>query len=203
MISAIVLAAGESKRMGAANKLLLPFGGKALVAHMVDSILACHVHETLVILGYEAELVKKALSRRSVRFVENRDYSQGMTTSIQAGVRAMTAGSNGIMICLSDLPLLQSEELESLIHEFEGAYAHNKKLIVLPAYRGQRGNPVIFSVYYKSQILEHEEQNGCRGLIRQNEDQVDVIEMKNAHALNDIDTKSDYEQLVSGNKEMQ
>ena len=200
MITAIVLAAGESKRMAAANKLLLPFGGKALVAHMVDALLACHVHETIVILGHEAVLIKEALNNRQVRFVENQQFLHGMTTSIQTGVRAMAAECNGIMVCLSDLPLVQTEELKRLIHVFEEAYTSNKKLIVLPSYHGQRGNPVIFSVYYKTQILKHEEQNGCRGLIRQYENQVRVVAMETAHVLNDIDTRTDYERLVSDNK---
>ena len=201
MISAIVLAAGESKRMGRPNKLLLPFDGKALVAHLVDAILASNVRETLVILGYEAAFVKNALRSRKVRFVENQHYLQGMTTSIQAGVREVDAESNGIMVCLSDLPLVQTEELNRLILEFEEASVTNRKQIVLPSYQGHRGNPVIFSVYYKSRILKHREENGCRGLIRQYKDQVQAVEMPTSHVLTDIDTKTDYEILVSGNRQ--
>ncbi|MBF0276806.1 MAG: molybdenum cofactor cytidylyltransferase [SAR324 cluster bacterium] len=196
MISAIVLAAGESKRMGAENKLLLPFRDKTLIESIVDNVLASEVHEVILVLGHEADRIRKALQNRHIRFVNNTDFRNGMTTSIQAGINAISSLSDGIMICLSDLPFIQSEEMNELIHSFENAIQRNKKQIVLPTFQGQRGNPVIFSMLYKAEILEHQGANGCKGVIRQNQSQVLEIEMSTANVLKDIDTKDDYAALV-------
>ncbi len=200
MISAIVLAAGESKRMGAQNKLLLPLGEKTLIENSVDNILASDVSEVVIVLGHQAERVKEVLQNRlpncRMKFVENSAYQEGMTTSIQTGMKAIAADSEGVMVCLSDLPFLQTDELNELIHAFGEAVKKNEKQIVLPAFQGQRGNPVIFSVYYKSEILAYQGLNGCQGVIKQNPAQVLKIEMRTANALKDIDTKSDYETLV-------
>ena len=196
MISAIVLAAGESKRMGAPNKLLLPFGEKTLIEQMVDHVLQAEVQEVILVLGHEAERVRDVLANRPIQFVQNADYQEGRTTSIQAGMLAIAAETNGVMICLSDLPFIQSEELNALIAAFETVYETNTKSIVLPTFQGQQGHPVIFSVYYQSQILAHKGVHGCRGVIEQNSDQIVTLEMRTANVLKDIDTKEDYEKFV-------
>ncbi|MFW9928071.1 MAG: NTP transferase domain-containing protein, partial [Candidatus Thorarchaeota archaeon] len=87
MISAIVLAAGESTRMGNKNKLLLPFGDKLLIQQIVDNVLNSNVDETLVVVGYEAERIRDALRNRDIKFIDNSDFHEGMTTSIHAGIK--------------------------------------------------------------------------------------------------------------------
>ena len=111
MIAALVLAAGQSTRMGTANKLLLPFRGSTVVAQTVDAVLASGVAETIVVVGHEAERVREALNGKAVGLVENPDYTQGMATSIHAGINAVQSGTSAVMVCLSDLPLLEAGEL--------------------------------------------------------------------------------------------
>lgn len=196
MISAIVLGAGESKRMGAQNKLLLPFGEKTLIETIVENVVASVVSEVIVVLGHEAEQVQAVLQHYPVQLVLNTNYQAGMTTSIQAGVRAVSSETDGIMVCLSDLPYVQTEDFNTLMQSFEVAKATNERQIVLPTFQGQRGNPVIFSVDYKSQILNQQGINGCRGVIQQNPDQVRKVEMPTSHVLIDIDTKEDYKNVL-------
>ncbi len=107
MITAIILAAGESRRYGHANKLFLPYRDKTLIEHTVDVVSASRVTELVVVLGHEAERVRAVLGDRQIVIVENPSYRQGMVTTIQAGIRAAWAGIDGWMICLSDLPLLE------------------------------------------------------------------------------------------------
>jgi molybdenum cofactor cytidylyltransferase len=195
MISAIVLAAGMSTRMGAENKLLLPFRGTTLIGNMVDVVTGSRVGETLVILGHEAERVRAALAGKPVTFVDNPNYAEGMGSSVQAGVRAVSPQATGIMVCLTDLPLIESAELDRLIAAFEAGQAG--KSIAVPCHQGQRGNPVLFSARFRDEVLgTRGPVAGCRGIVKKYPDQVIEVEMAHDHILRDIDTIEDYRRLV-------
>jgi molybdenum cofactor cytidylyltransferase len=198
MISAILLSAGESKRMGSRNKLLLPFGSTTLIEQSVDHLLGSKAQEVIVVLGHEATRVREVLTGRKLKFVENHHYREGMTSSIQAGLRAIASEANGMMICLSDLPNIDAKEFDTIIDVFEAGSKQNEKLIVVPTHRDKRGNPVIFASHYRAQILSHEEPGGCKGVIEQNLDQVVDAVMSTAHVLEDIDTETQYESRARG-----
>ena len=191
---AIVPAAGMSLRMGQ-NKLLLAFNGKPLIAHAVDTLLGSAVDEVVVVLGHDADKVRENGGKK-VKFVENPDYREGLSTSVRAGIAAVSAQASAIMIYLADQPLLAPEEINSLIRAFAEARKLNKSIVV-PFFRGRRGNPVILDSAYNAAILDVAGETGCRRVIRRNPDQVFVVEMENDHAVRDIDTMEDYERLVS------
>ena len=150
MISAILLAAGQSTRMAPANKLLLPFRGTTLVEHMVDVLARSRVGETIVVLGHQAERVRPLLAGRPIRIAEAPDHAEGMAASIRAGLACVSHHSAGAMVCLTDLPLLEPAEIDRLIAAFEGA---GDKSIVIPRHQGQRGNPVLFSLRHREEVL--------------------------------------------------
>ncbi|MBV8415979.1 MAG: molybdenum cofactor cytidylyltransferase [Verrucomicrobia bacterium] len=194
MITAIVPAAGMSTRMGQ-NKLLLPFQGKPLIGHAVDTLLASAVDEVIVVLGHDAGKLREKLAGKQVRFVDNPSYREGLSTSVRAGINAVSAQAVGIMIYLADQPLLEPDEVNSLIRAFaEARNAH--KNIVVPVYHGQRGNPVIVDVSYKEAILDVVGETGCRRVIKRNPDRVLIVEMEADHAIRDVDTMEEYERLV-------
>src|SRR5215469_768373 len=194
MITAIVPAAGMSTRMGQ-NKLFLPFQGKPLIGHAVDTLLASAVAEVIVVLGHDAGKLRERLAGKQVRFVDNPSYREGLSTSIRAGINAVSAQAVGIMIYLADQPLLEPDEVNLLIRAFaEARNAH--KNIVVPVYHGQRGNPVIVDVSYKEAILDVVGETGCRRVIKRNPDRVLVVEMETDHAIRDVDTMEEYERLV-------
>lgn len=195
MIAAIVPAAGMSTRMGGVNKLLLTFRGKALIEHAVDTLLSSEVDEIIVVLGYEAEKVKEKLKGKRVRVVENSSYHEGMGTSIRAGLAAVPPEASAIMIYLADQPLLEPDDLNRLIRAFAEAKDKNKSIVV-PFFRGQRGNPVILDSCYKEAILEIVGDMGCKHVIKRNPDRVLVVEMETDHVLRDIDRIEDYEELL-------
>jgi len=195
MVSAIVLAAGESRRMGEQNKLLLPFRGKTLLETVVDNILASNAFETIVVVGHQAEQIEKVLSNRDVRFVKNPRYRNGMTTSIQAGVNTASPQASGFMICLSDLPFITPSAFNRLIDCFTQVSAAEIRAIVQPEFKGQPGNPVIFPAAYKSEILEHTGANGCKAIVAAHLEKITRIKMKSDHILRDIDVLGDYERL--------
>jgi molybdenum cofactor cytidylyltransferase len=192
---AVVPAAGVSARMGQ-NKLLLTFQGKPLIAHAVDTLLGSAVDEVVLVLGHEADKVREKLAGKSVRFVENPNYREGLSTSVRAGIEAVAAHASAIMIYLADQPLLVPEEVNSLIRAFVEARKANKSIVV-PFFRGQRGNPVILDSAYRQAILDIAGDTGCRRVIKRNPDQVFAVEMETDHVVRDVDTIEEYERLVS------
>lgn len=195
MITALVPAAGMSRRLGR-NKLLLPFKGKPLIAHAVDTITASMVDEIIVVLGHEAVQVRAAIGKKRVRFVDNPDYQQGLGTSVRAGFAAVPGHATAIMIYLADQPLLEAGDVNFLIRAFAEASKINKSVVV-PLFRGQRGNPVLVSSSHQAAILTMAGETGCRRVIKQNPDQVLTVEMETDHVVRDIDTMEAYERLLA------
>lgn len=190
---AIVPAAGMSTRMGQ-NKLLLRFRGKPLIVHAVDTLLESEVDEVIVVLGHEAEKVKEKLEGKRLTFVENRDYREGMSTSIRAGLAAVPSRASALMIYLADQPLLEPDDVNRVIRAFAEAREHNKTIVV-PFFRGQRGNPVILDSSYREAIFEAVGDVGCKRVIKRNPNKVFVVEMATDHVVRDVDTIEDYGRL--------
>jgi molybdenum cofactor cytidylyltransferase len=210
MVSAILLAAGSSERMKPRNKLLLPFRGSTVVATTCGRILAAEgIGELILVTGYESGKVERAVAghlslsqpaptshpspggRIPWQLVHNPDFETGMTSSIRAGVAAATG--DGYMICLSDMVLITSGEYSSLAASFAARYFVDHKCICLPAYLGAKGNPVIFSSFYRAAILAHPEKEGCKTIVRANPEHQFEVEMPTDHILRDIDDPAAYQ----------
>ena len=161
ILSAVVPAAGMSVRMGQ-NKLFLTFQGKPLIAHAVDTLLASAVDEVVVVLGHEADKVREKLAGKKVIFVENPDYREGLSTSVRAGIAAVAADASAIMIYLADQPLLAPEDINLLIRAFAEARKLNKSIVV-PFFRGRRGNPVILDSAYNDPLFATKCPPQCNG----------------------------------------
>ncbi len=191
MISAIILAAGESRRMGVQNKLLLQIDSEVLIRKFVKSVSNSLVDAVLVVVGFEAEKIKAVLHDQAVKFVENHRYEEGMTTSIQSGVKASSNESTGLMICLADMPFAETSDLNLLIQAFNDYRSTESSLIIVPVFQGRRGNPVLFSEVFRDKILTHKGE-GCREIVRQFPHYVKEVSMENDNLLRDIDTPEDY-----------
>lgn len=195
MLSAIVLAAGMSTRMGQ-NKLLLAFKNKPLIAHAVDTLLASEVDEIVVVLGHEAEKVRDNIQGRQLRLVQNPDYHEGLSTSVRVGVAAVSSQAGGIMIYLADQPLLEPADVNHLARAFVRAREADKSIVV-PFFHGQRGNPVILDSSYRGAMAEVVGDVGCKRVIKRYPDKVFVVEMETDHVVRDVDNIEDYEWVVS------
>jgi molybdenum cofactor cytidylyltransferase len=187
MLSAILLAAGESKRMGE-PKQLMPFGQSTIVEQAIDNLLSSAVSEIIVVLGYRAEEVIKTIAARPLRIVINPDYQQGMSTSIIAGLNLVASQSQAVMLALGDQPLVDSQTINRLIAEF---YNHDKG-IAIPTYQGKGGHPVIFTIKYKQELLELKGDIGGREIIKHHPDDVLEVAIDCESVISDIDTREDY-----------
>lgn len=196
MLSAIVPAAGSSRRMQLKNKLLLPYGEKTILSHTLETILSAGIEEVIVVTGYEAEQVRDSIRHLNVRITFNPLHETGLTGSIQAGVRL--AAGNGFMICLPDMVKITMEEYSLLKNAFEDRVKSHDHCICLPMFRGETGNPVVFSAWYKDSILQHAEKDGCRNIVRANPSEIHPVSMPSDHILKDIDFPDQYQALQNG-----
>ncbi len=192
MVSAILLAAGESKRMGE-PKLLMPFGRSTILEQTIDNLLNSAVSEVIVVLGYRAEEVMPKIGTKPVKLAINPIYHQGMSTSIITGLNLIDDRAEAVMLVLADQPFVDSKIINRLIQQF---YAHNKG-IVIPAYQSKRGHPIIFAIKYKAELSGLKGDIGGRQLIEKHPE--DVLEVAvNSPSINiDIDTISDYHSRVN------
>jgi molybdenum cofactor cytidylyltransferase len=188
-ISAIILAAGESKRMGQ-PKLLMPFGKTTILGQTVDNYLNSRVNETIVIVGDKYKEISALLRNRSIRVIRNSVFQAGMGTSIVAGVSSANVESHALIIGLGDQPLIDIDTINHLITQF---VSHSEG-IVYPVVNGMRGHPVIFSVKYKAELLLLEGDMGGREVIRRHPDDVLEIPVDCEEVSIDIDTPDNYTQ---------
>lgn len=195
MLTVIVLAAGMSRRMGGENKLLLPFDGKTMLETTLDHILAAGAGEVVVVAGHEADRIRSILGNRPVTVVFNPDYATGMTTSIQAGVRAASAQAEGFMICLSDMPLIQAETYRALAGIFFEKKKTEERVIVQPFIENTPGNPVIFSAFYKNDILALDFSEGCKPIVQAHRALVIQVNVATDAVLRDADTVEAFEEM--------
>ncbi len=194
-ISAIVLAAGESRRMGK-PKQLLPLGSRTILEQVIDNLLSSKVSEVIVVLGYRAEEIRKRLSGKSVRFVINHDYQQGMSSSIVAGLKSVDMKTKAAMLVLGDQPFIGSDTINCFIDIFN---SHDRGIVV-PVYQGKRGHPVIFSIKYRDELLGLTGDTGAKKVIASHESDVLEITVASECVCRDIDTISDYDSSLDIHK---
>jgi molybdenum cofactor cytidylyltransferase len=191
-VAAVLLAAGASRRMGAANKLLLPIEGVPMVRRAAESLLASAAGEVVAVLGHEGAPVAAALEGLALRTVSNPDHGSGQMTSVRAGIAALSDPWSGVLVCLADQPALTSADIDFLIESFGATQGEH---ILVPTREGARGNPVLLPAAFRDDLAGGGMNVGCRQLIDRNPDRVRTIEVPNDHFTTDIDTPEAYAAL--------
>lgn len=187
MVWALVLAAGESRRMGK-PKLLLPFGEKTIIENILDNIQRSRVDKILVVLGSHREEILSKIRARPVGTVVNYRYSEGMLSSIQTGFEALPKDTAATLIYLGDQPLIPPSVANDLIE----AYKQTQKGIVLPVYKTRRGHPILIDMKHRKEILNLSPEIGLRELMHNHPEEVQEVEVDTSHILKDIDNPEDY-----------
>ncbi|ASW03917.1 nucleotidyltransferase family protein (plasmid) [Paraburkholderia aromaticivorans] len=192
--SAVVLAAGMSSRMAGKHKLLLPIGGQPAVRRTVSALAAAGPEELVVVTGFNGRDVIDALDGLPVRFQGNPRYEEGQMTSVAAGVAALRMPCSVVLVCLADQVLLDAGDYRELVDAF-GAMPYGS--ILIPAFNGQRGNPVAFSASYVPEVVTGRLNPGCRKLIAEHPDEVFVHEAAHDRFTVDMDTPEDYARILA------
>ena len=192
MIRAMVLAAGRSRRMGT-QKLLLPYRGKPMIAHIVDELLRSPVDQVFVVIGKQGKPILEALAGRPVHFGANTQAEEEMLHSVRAGLSAMPEESAAAMVVLGDQPSITADLVAELVRSFHAA----SRGIVVPTYQGKRGHPLLFAMHYRDEVLTGHEGRGLRGLLEAHPQDVFELEVATAGVLEDIDLPEDYRRAIS------
>jgi molybdenum cofactor cytidylyltransferase len=189
-ISAIILAAGVSSRMGQA-KQLLPLGGSTVLAKTIENVRLAAIDELLVVLGASAETIRHQLPPEALKFVLNPDYQEGMATSLRVGLAAVQEHSNAALIVLGDQPFIRPQTLNQIIEE----YRRTRAQIIIPTHRGNRGNPVLLDRSVFSEVMALEGDIGCRAIFTHHLEDIVKIEVEDEGILLDLDRPEDYDRL--------
>jgi molybdenum cofactor cytidylyltransferase len=192
-VSAIVLAAGTSTRMGRA-KQLLPLGGTTVLAQTLDKVRSARVAEIILVLGASAEAIRQQLPPSlldGLKVVVNQAYGKGMASSLHEGLAALDQRSDAALIILGDQPFIRPQTLGQIVD----GYRRSRAKIVIPSYQGNRGNPVLLDRSVFSEVMALEGDVGCRAIFGSHLEAILKVEVEDKGVLLDIDDQDDYERL--------
>jgi CTP:molybdopterin cytidylyltransferase MocA len=184
----IILAAGESRRMGRL-KALLPFGEKTVIEQVIQSLLHAELAAVTVVLGHRAADIAAVIQPWPVQMLYNPNYQHGMTTSVQVALRDIMPIPDAYLLALVDQPHIAPE----LIHQLLTACAHTAKGVVIPTYHGKRGHPIILAARYRQDILALGPDQGLHLVTRGHPDDTLEIPADTDDILRDMDYQADYE----------
>jgi molybdenum cofactor cytidylyltransferase len=180
----IVLAAGQSRRMGKTNKLLISVEGKPMAQHAIDAARAAGCTPIVVVTGHAAEDVRSALSH-DVIYVHNPDYADGLSTSLRTGIADLPETCDGVIVALGDMPRVTAAHLKALMNAHE---RDEGRLICVPTWNGKRGNPVLWDRRFFSDMATLGGDVGAKHLIGSNEDLVVEVHLDDDAILIDVDS---------------
>jgi len=186
-VHGVLLAAGTSSRYGASNKLLATLDGDPLVRHAARSLCRSDLEGVTVVVGHEADRVRNALAELPLQVRENPDYEAGQSSSVRAGVRAAAdAGAEAALIALGDMPHVSPATVDALID----CYEWGAGTALAAAYRGTRGNPVLFDGRFFDALTDVSGDVGGRDILLSSPDAV-LVDVDDPGVVRDVDTPAD------------
>ncbi len=193
-VAAVILAAGRSTRMQGVNKLLVEIdsddGGEPVIVRVAKAALASTAGPVIVVTGFEADKVKKALGGLDVSFADNPDFAAGLSTSLRTGISAVGEDAQGALVLLGDMPRVSPGLIDALIERF---HAEGAGAICRPVHEGRPGNPVLWPKDMFREMMAIEGDTGARGLLKRFHERVVQVETGDDAIHFDIDVPGDLE----------
>lgn len=190
-ISAVILAAGSSSRMGA-NKLFLPIGDKTVIERVAFELLKSQINQIVAVGGRDFDLLVSILSKYDIEIIENKNYLMGQSTSVACGINMVDKSSEACFFIMGDQPLIDSNFLDQMIYMLE-----DENTIVVPMSNRKRGAPVLFGRRYFEELGNQAGDMGGRNIIKKYSDMVRIYEIENDAFFWDVDTKEDYDRVAN------
>ncbi|KPL11268.1 MAG: hypothetical protein AMS26_20370 [Bacteroides sp. SM23_62] len=188
-VTAIILGAGESSRMGK-PKLLLPFGDTTMIGTVIGNVLASSAEKVIVVLGSNYEDHRLAIKDYPVEIVNNSRYREGMFSSVKCGLKAVSGAADAVMVLLADQPMIGAGEMDKLIE----SYRDSEKKIIIATHGNKRGHPVLIGSKYIHEIVGYPMQGSLRDILQNHPEDICEVQTDNAAILRDIDTEADYQE---------
>ena len=189
MISTIVLAAGQSKRMNGDNKLIKKYNKKYLINHIIGSLIKSKVNKIIVVLGFQSSKVKRIIIKnKKINFVFNKNYKSGMSSSIKTGLKRISKKSIGFLIVQADMPLISKKIVNTLCY----AVRNSNKEIVAPIYKRKMGNPIGFKRSMTRILNKTSGDSGAKKMIKRNKKNLSLIRVNSKSIFKDFNTKKDF-----------
>lgn len=183
-IAGVILAAGQSRRMGAANKLLSKLKGKSFIQLIVENAIAAGLDDIIVVTGFEADRIQAELSGFDVTFAHNQQFAEGLSSSLKTGIEALDPKIDAALILLSDMPFITAEIIKTVATSYSSR--HDERILV-PHFKGRRGNPVLWSRRYFQELVSLSGDQGARALLQAYPEAIFEIDL-GEEILIDIDT---------------
>ncbi|UCD73492.1 MAG: nucleotidyltransferase family protein, partial [Candidatus Bathyarchaeota archaeon] len=191
LISLIVLAAGKSTRFGE-NKLLYKLGDRTVIERVVESALGSQADEVFLVLGYEAERLKRKVSGTGCRFIYNRNFEEGQSSSIKTGLASVARNSKAVLIMPGDIASISSQSIDKVIEE----YRRTRDPILVAAHRGKLGHPILFDKSLFHEIAQiNEETQGLKAIVKKYRTQINKVEVGSKEVLLDLDARDDLDKF--------
>ena len=191
-VGAVLLAAGEARRLGGRPKALLELGGVPLIRRILIAMSGAGVDEVAVVLGHRGDEVEAALRDFPVTILRNPDYGQGQMSSMHAGVAALSPRLDAIIVATADQPLLNAHDITALIGAFK---KRGTASAVVPYVGDERGSPIVLDAAVREAVLAGEASFGCRQWLAAHPDRIVRLETDNRHYTVDVDTPEDIERF--------
>jgi molybdenum cofactor cytidylyltransferase len=189
MIAALILAAGQSRRMGR-PKMLLPWGQLTVIEHVITTFLGAGTQEVVVITGSAREQVEQATQSYPVRRIFNPDYASGeMLSSLQKGLREMAPEVEAVLVALGDQPQIRGATIRKLLD----AYSHEPSSLIVPSFQKRRGHPWLVQRTLWDELLSMDSSRSPRDFLNAHAGEIHYVEIDNPSILADLDTPQDYE----------
>ena len=192
-VGAVLLAAGEGRRMGGVAKSLIALQGVPLINRQLVALSGAGVDEVVVVTGHAREAVEAAVASFPLTLAHNADYAQGQQGSVRVGLHALGPKFDAVLIVLADQPLIAAADLTELIAAFK---KRPRGQVVVPVVQGQRGNPIVLSAEAREDIMASATNLGCRNLIERNPALVYAHQTANTRFVTDLDTPEDVAALA-------
>lgn len=197
MIAGLILAAGESRRMGR-DKPLLTYHGRSFLETIINNLSAAGIEKVTVVLGHHAETIQSAVNLAAVQVVVNHDYQRGQTSSLQLGLATAAADSpEAVILCLVDHPAISAEVIGKLAERFKST----RPPVLIPTYTGQHGHPIVINRTLFPELMALPPEEPANMVIRKYRDATQFVDVSDPGILLDVDDPASYERLIEGSRQ--
>ena len=189
MIKAILLAAGQSKRLNGQNKLMKKFKNKPLINHSLIALIKSKVKKIIIVLGYQNKELKKIIKNNKKNiFVINNKFRLGISSSIKVGLKKISKKDKGFIIVQSDMPFIKS----SIINKIHNSILKKNKIVHVLKYKKKIGNPIGFNIKVLNKFKKIKGDIGAKYMVKRLKSNTNYIEVKSKKIFKDIDKISDF-----------